>query len=276
MNREMTMAGATTTAAADVKARELETRNLTAYYGKTLAVEGVSIRYQANQITAMIGPSGCGKSTVLRCLNRMHEVIKGAYATGEVLIDGDNIYSSSADPVRIRRRIGMVFQKPNPFPTMSIYDNVLAGVHLNSGKQRGVDYDQIVESALHSVALWDEVKDKLRQSGMALSGGQQQRLCIARAIAVEPEILLLDEPCSALDPIATLKIEELLQDLRKRFTIVLVTHNMQQAARVSEMTAFFLADERRVGRLVEISPTTQIFTRPQDKRTEDYISGRFG
>jgi phosphate transport system ATP-binding protein len=193
-----------------------------------------------------------------------------------VLLDGENIYAPEADPVRIRRRIGMVFQKPNPFPTMSIYDNVIAGLKLNAGRQRGVNYDEIVESALRSVALWDEVKDKLRASGVALSGGQQQRLCIARAIAVEPEVLLLDEPCSALDPIATLKIEELLQELRDRYTIILVTHNMQQAARVSDMTAFFLADERRIGRLIEYGPTREIFTRPRDKRTEDYISGRFG
>jgi phosphate transport system ATP-binding protein len=258
------------------RARELETRNLSAFYGKTKVVEDVNLKFSPNIITALIGPSGCGKSTLIRCLNRMHEVIKGAYATGEVLLDGENIYAPEADPVRIRRRIGMVFQKPNPFPTMSIYDNVIAGLKLNAGRQRGVNYDEIVESALRSVALWDEVKDKLRSSGIALSGGQQQRLCIARAIAVEPEVLLLDEPCSALDPIATLKIEELLQELCNRYTIILVTHNMQQAARVSDMTAFFLADERRIGRLIEYGPTREIFTRPRDKRTEDYISGRFG
>lgn len=264
------------TVAADNKARTLEAHNLTAYYGTTKAVEGVNLKFEPNTISALIGPSGCGKSTLIRTFNRMHEVIPGAYATGEVLIDSDNIYAPTADPVRIRRRIGMVFQKPNPFPTMSVYDNVLAGFKLNGGTPRGVNMDEIVESALRSVALWDEVKNKLKASGQALSGGQQQRLCIARAIAVEPEVLLLDEPCSALDPIATLKIEELLQDLRSRYTIILVTHNMQQAARVSEMTAFMLADEQRVGRLVEYSPTTQIFTRPTDKRTEDYISGRFG
>jgi phosphate transport system ATP-binding protein len=257
-------------------ARELETRNLSAFYGKTKVVEDVNLKFNSNIITALIGPSGCGKSTLIRCLNRMHEVIEGAYATGEVLLDGENIYAPEADPVRIRRRIGMVFQKPNPFPTMSIYDNVIAGLKLNAGRQRGVNYDEIVESALRSVALWDEVKDKLRSSGVALSGGQQQRLCIARAIAVEPEVLLLDEPCSALDPIATLKIEELLQELCNRYMIILVTHNMQQAARVSDMTAFFLADEKRIGRLIEYSPTREIFTRPRDKRTEDYISGRFG
>jgi phosphate transport system ATP-binding protein len=257
-------------------AHDFETRNLTACYGRAKAIEGISLRFKPGIITALIGPSGCGKSTLIRCLNRMHEVVKGAYATGEVLLDGENIYAPDADPVRIRRRIGMVFQKPNPFPTMSIYDNVIAGLKLNGGKQRNVNYDEIVEAALSSVALWDEVKDKLRSSGIALSGGQQQRLCIARAIAVEPEILLLDEPCSALDPIATLKIEELLQELQAHYTIILVTHNMQQAARVSAMTAFLLADEHRVGRLIEYSPTSEIFTRPRDKRTEDYISGRFG
>jgi len=258
------------------KARDLEVRSLSAFYGTIKALDNINIKYNANIITAMIGPSGCGKSTLIRCLNRMHEVVKNAYATGEVLIDGENIYAPDADPVRVRRRIGMVFQKPNPFPTMSIYDNVIAGLKLNNGTQRGVNYDDVVEAALRSVALWDEVKDKLRSSGIALSGGQQQRLCIARAIAVEPEILLLDEPCSALDPIATLKIEELLRDLASRYTIILVTHNMQQAARVSEMTAFFLADEKRVGNLVEYGPTSEIFTRPREKRTEDYISGRFG
>jgi phosphate transport system ATP-binding protein len=255
---------------------ELEVRDLAAFYGRAKAIENINITFRSNIITALIGPSGCGKSTLIRCLNRMHEVVKGAYATGEVLLDGENIYAPNADPVRVRRRIGMVFQKPNPFPTMSIYDNVIAGLKLNSGKPRGTGYDEIVESALRSVALWDEVKDKLRSSGVALSGGQQQRLCIARAIAVEPEVLLLDEPASALDPIATLKIEELLQELRHRYTIVLVTHNMQQAARVSDMTAFLLADEHRVGKLIEYGPTNKLFTRPRDKRTEDYISGRFG
>jgi phosphate transport system ATP-binding protein len=267
---------ATGNASARTVTHELETRNLSAFYGRTQAIEAINLKFRPNIITALIGPSGCGKSTVLRCLNRMHEVIKGAYATGEVLLDGENIYAPDADPVRVRRRIGMVFQKANPFPTMSIYDNVIAGLKLNTGKRRDVNYDEIVETALRSVALWDEVRDKLRSSGVALSGGQQQRLCIARAIAVEPEVLLLDEPASALDPIATLKIEELLHELRHRYTIVLVTHNMQQAARVSDMTGFLLADERRIGRLIEVGPTNVIFTRPKDKRTEDYISGRFG
>jgi phosphate transport system ATP-binding protein len=254
----------------------LEVRNLSAYYGATKALENVNITFKPNVITAMIGPSGCGKSTLIRTLNRMHEVIKGAYVTGEVLLDGTNIYAPNADPVRIRRRIGMVFQKPNPFPTLSIYDNVIAGYKLNAGTNRNVNYDEIVEKALRSVALWDEVKDKLHQSGGALSGGQQQRLCIARAVAIEPDVVLLDEPCSALDPISTLKVEELMQELRREFTLVLVTHNMQQAARVSDYTAFFLANEKRIGQLVEYSQTSTIFTRPKDKRTEDYISGRFG
>ncbi len=258
------------------RAREVDVRNLNAYYGKTQAIGDINIAFQPNVITALIGPSGCGKSTLIRCLNRMHEVVKGAYAQGEVLIDSENIYAPEADPVRVRRRIGMVFQKPNPFPTMSIYDNVLGGLKLNGGPKRSAKYDEIVEAALVSVALWDEVKTKLHSSGIALSGGQQQRLCIARAIAVEPEVLLLDEPCSALDPIATLKVEELLQELRTRYTIILVTHNMQQAARVSERTAFLLADERRIGHLIEYNQTPKIFTRPSDKRTEDYISGRFG
>jgi phosphate transport system ATP-binding protein len=206
----------------------------------------------------------------------MHEVIRGAYATGEVLLNGENIYAPHADPVRIRRKIGMVFQKPNPFPTLSIYDNVIAGYKLNAGKPKGVDYDEIVERSLKSVALWDEVKDKLKASGGALSGGQQQRLCIARAIAIEPDVLLMDEPCSALDPISTLKIEELMQELRNQYTLVLVTHNMQQAARVSDYTAFFLADEKRVGHLIEFGPTQQIFEQPTKAETADYISGRFG
>ncbi len=255
----------------------LEVRDLNAYYGKTHAIGDINITFDPGVVTALIGPSGCGKSTLIRCLNRMHEVIKGAYATGEVLLDNENIYAPSTNPVRIRRRIGMVFQKPNPFVTMSIYDNVIAGLKLNVGnRNNNVDTDQIVENSLRSVALWEEVKDKLKESGASLSGGQQQRLCIARAIAVEPEVLLLDEPCSALDPIATLKIEELLQQLAEKYTIIIVTHNMQQASRVSEKTAFLMADEKRVGRLIEYAPTSDIFTRPKDCRTEDYISGRFG
>jgi len=255
---------------------ELEARNLNVFYGKTHAVADVSIRYKPNTITAMIGPSGCGKSTVLRCLNRMHEVVKDAYVTGEVLLNNENIYGPQIDPVRIRRRVGMVFQKPNPFPMMSVYDNVIAGFKLNRGAPKDMKMDDLVEKSLRGAALWDEVKDKLQMSGAALSGGQQQRLCIARAIAVEPDVLLMDEPCSALDPISTRKIEDLMQDLVKQYTIVLVTHNMQQAMRVAEMTAFLLADESRIGHLVEYAPTEQLFAHPKDPRTEDYVRGRIG
>jgi phosphate transport system ATP-binding protein len=277
MLRNLTATRTANTAVLDVaKGHMLEVRHLTAYYGKTKAVNDVSMTCHPNKITAIIGPSGCGKSTLIRCLNRMHEVVRGAYATGEVLLDREDIYSDRIDPVIIRRQIGMVFQKPNPFPTMSIYDNVIVGLKLNGGKPRGASYDDIVEESLRSVALWDEVKDKLKSSGSALSGGQQQRLCIARALAVEPEIILMDEPCSALDPIATLKIEDLMRDLRERYTLVIVTHNMQQAARVSDFTAFMLMGDDRAGSLVEYGRTDKIFSRPSDTRTEDYINGRFG
>ncbi len=255
---------------------DLEVVGLTAYYGATRALEDVNLHYRRNHITAMIGPSGCGKSTLIRCLNRMHEVIRGAHVQGQVLLDKNDIYASDADPVQIRRRIGMVFQKPNPFPTMTIYDNVIAGFRLNAGRRSRAEYDEIVERSLRSVGLWDEVKDKLRVSGGALSGGQQQRLCIARAIAVEPAVILFDEPCSALDPISTIKIEQLMTELVREYTLVLVTHNMQQAMRVSDYTAFFLAGEQRVGRLIEYGPTAQIFSAPQRKETLDYVSGRFG
>ena len=259
------------------KGASLSVKHLNAYYNNTtLTVGDVSMDFEPNTITALIGPSGCGKSTLIRTFNRMHETLRGARAEGEVLLDGENIYASNADPVRIRRRIGMVFQKPNPFPSMSIYDNVIAGLKLNGARQSHMDYDSIVETCLRQAALWDEVKDKLKDSGASLSGGQMQRLCIARALAVEPEIILLDEPCSALDPIATLKIEELLQQLVEKYTIIMVTHNMQQASRASEKTAFLMADEKRVGHLVEYALTSDIFTRPKDRRTEDYISGRFG
>ncbi|MCB9450031.1 MAG: phosphate ABC transporter ATP-binding protein [Anaerolineaceae bacterium] len=254
---------------------ELEARNLNVYYGKTLAVRDFNLSFRPNSITAMIGPSGSGKSTVLRSLNRMHEVVKDAYITGEVLLNGQNIYNSEADPVRVRRRIGMVFQKPNPFPMMSIFDNVIAGFKLNYGKPKGISYEEIVEQSLRAVALWDEVKDKLKDSGAALSGGQQQRLCIARTIAVQPDVILMDEPCSALDPISTLKIEELMRELRRRYTIVLVTHNMQQAIRVSDITAVLMPTDR-VGELVEVAPTDEIFNDPKDNRTADYVSGRIG
>jgi phosphate transport system ATP-binding protein len=228
----------------------------------------VNLTFQSQAITAIIGPSGCGKSTLIRCLNRMHEISPGGRVSGKVLFDGKNIYDRDNDAVMIRRRIGMVFQKPSPFPTMSIFDNVSAGLRLTGQK---ADTEDIVERSLKQAALWDEVKNKLRQNGSSLSGGQQQRLCIARALAVEPEILLLDEPCSALDPISTLKIEELMQELKEKYTIVIVTHNMQQAARVSEKCAFML-----LGEMVEYGATHVIFSRPCDKRTEDYITGRFG
>lgn len=254
----------------------LEVRNLSAYYGSVKALENVNLTFEPNRITAMIGPSGCGKSTLIRCLNRMHEVIRNARVEGQVLLDGSDIYGDDVDPVLVRRNIGMVFQKPNPFPTMSIYDNVIAGFKLNNSRKPRAELDAIVEKALRAAALWDEVKDKLRVSGGSLSGGQQQRLCIARAIAVEPKILLLDEPCSALDPISTLKIEQLMHDLAQTFTLVLVTHNMHQAMRVSDYTAFFLAGERGVGELIEYGPTEIMFNAPTRRETQDYVSGQFG
>jgi phosphate transport system ATP-binding protein len=244
--------------------------DLHAYFGRTHAVKGISIGIATNRITAIIGPSGCGKSTFLRCLNRMHEVVPGARMEGRVLVDGEDIYAAAVDPVEVRRRIGMVFQRANPFPTMSIYDNVVAGLRLNGVRNRRV-LDEVVEGSLRQAALWDEVKDVLSKPGTSLSGGQQQRLCIARALAVKPEVLLMDEPASALDPASTLKIEELARMLRETLTIVIVTHNMQQAARVSDSTAFMLA-----GELIEYGPTAEIFTRPREQRTEDYITGRFG
>ncbi len=243
---------------------------LHAYFGRTHAVRGISIGIATNQITAIIGPSGCGKSTFLRCLNRMHEVVPGARMEGRVLVDGEDIYAPGVDPVEVRRRIGMVFQRANPFPTMSIYDNVVAGLRLNGVRNHRV-LDAVVERSLRQAALWDEVKDVLGRPGTSLSGGQQQRLCIARALAVQPEVLLMDEPASALDPASTLKIEELAKMLRETLTIVIVTHNMQQAARVSDSTAFML-----MGELIECGPTSEMFTRPKDRRTEDYITGRFG
>jgi phosphate transport system ATP-binding protein len=242
---------------------------LQAYYGGAHAIKDVSIDYAPNRVTAMIGPSGSGKSTVLRCINRMHEEIPGARAEGKVMLDDEDIYGPTADVVAVRRAIGMVFQKPNPFPTMSIFDNVAAGLKLNGIK--GVDLKERVEQSLRGASLWEEVKDRLSEPGIGLSGGQQQRLCIARTIAVEPQVILMDEPCSALDPIATLKIEELIDDLKQRFTIVIVTHNMQQAARVADTTAFFLA-----GELIEHAPTNDVFTNPSDSRTEEYVTGKFG
>jgi phosphate transport system ATP-binding protein len=257
-------------------AKRIDANNLNIYYGKFLAVSDVNFTIAPRSVTAFIGPSGCGKSTVLRTLNRMHEVIAGASVQGEVLLDGENIYGSGVDPVDVRRTIGMVFQRPNPFPTMSIYDNVVAGLKLQGGTKRG-DLDGIVERSLRGANLWEEVKDRLKKPGAGLSGGQQQRLCIARAIAVEPQVLLMDEPCSALDPISTLAIEDLIQTLKEKYTIVIVTHNMQQAARVSERTAFFnLSGVGKPGQLVEMDDTKTIFSNPTDQRTEDYISGRFG
>jgi phosphate transport system ATP-binding protein len=247
------------------------TENLNAWYGQCLAVKNVSMTIRARAITAIIGPSGCGKSTFIRCLNRLHEISPGGRVSGKVLLDGQDIYAPEVDPVALRRRVGMVFQKPAPFPTMSIFDNVAAGIKLSRIWVKKQNLQEIVERSLRQAALWDEVKDKLKQSGASLSGGQQQRLCIARALAVEPEILLLDEPCSALDPISTLKIEELMLDLKEKYTIVIVTHNMQQAARVSDWTSFML-----MGELIEYAPTHDLFSRPQDKRTEEYITGRFG
>jgi phosphate transport system ATP-binding protein len=258
-------------------AKRIEGKNLNIYYGKFLAVADVNFTIAPRSVTAFIGPSGCGKSTVLRTLNRLHEVIAGATVQGEVLLDGENIYGSGVDPVNVRRTIGMVFQRPNPFPTMSIYDNVVAGLKLQSGRFKKAELDDTVEKSLRGANLWEEVKDRLAKPGAGLSGGQQQRLCIARAIAVEPQVLLMDEPCSSLDPISTLAIEDLIQSLKQKYTIVIVTHNMQQAARVSERTAFFnLAGVGKPGQLVEIDDTQKIFSNPTDQRTEDYISGRFG
>ncbi len=258
-------------------AKRIDAKNVDIYYGKFLAVSGVNFTVAPLSVTAFIGPSGCGKSTVLRTMNRMHEVIAGAYVTGDILLDGENIYDPGIDPVDVRRTIGMVFQRPNPFPTMSIYDNVVAGLKLHSRRAKKSDLDDTVERSLQSANLWAEVKDRLNKPGAGLSGGQQQRLCIARAIAVQPQVLLMDEPCSALDPISTLAIEDLIQTLKETYTIVIVTHNMQQAARVSERTAFFnLAGVGQPGQLVEIDYTPKIFSNPSDQRTEDYISGRFG
>ncbi|HSB42825.1 MAG TPA: phosphate ABC transporter ATP-binding protein PstB [Methylomirabilota bacterium] len=245
-------------------------KGLEAWFGDARILKGVDLTVAPNAVTAIIGPSGCGKSTFIRCLNRMHETVPGARVSGQVLLNNEDLYAPGVDPVQVRRRIGMVFQKPNPFPTMSVFDNVAAGLRL-AGVRRRSRLQEEVERALRHAALWDEVKDDLDKSGVSLSGGQQQRLCIARALAVDPQVLLMDEPCSALDPIATARIEELIHDLKKELTIAIVTHNMQQAARVSEWTGFFL-----LGELVEFGVTKEIFTTPRDQRTEDYITGRFG
>ena len=257
--------------------KRIQVNDLNVYYGKFLAVEGVSLTIEPRTVTAFIGPSGCGKSTFLRTLNRMHEVIPGASVEGEVLIDGNNLYGPGVDPVIVRRQVGMVFQRPNPFPTMSIRDNVLAGVKLNNRRMSKSDSDALVEKSLRGANLWNEVKDRLHLPGSGLSGGQQQRLCIARAIAVSPDVLLMDEPCSALDPISTLAIEDLIDELKNEFTIVIVTHNMQQASRVSDRTAFFnIAGTGKPGKLIEYNDTNMIFSNPAEQATEDYVSGRFG
>ncbi len=258
-------------------AKRIDVERLNIYYREFLAVQDVSMTIEARSVTALIGPSGCGKSTFIRSLNRMHEVLPGAWVSGRVTIDGQDLYAADVDPVGVRRAVGMVFQKPNPFPTMSIYDNVAAGMRLNGQRLRKATLDELVEKSLRGANLWNEVSGRLDKPGSGLSGGQQQRLCIARAIAIEPEVLLMDEPCSALDPISTLAIEELITELKAVYTIVIVTHNMQQAARVSDKCAFFNIDGTgKPGKLIEMGPTSTIFSTPTVKATEDYISGRFG
>ena len=249
---------------------KFETKGLKAGFGDNLVLKGIDMKIPANKITAIMGPSGCGKTTFVRCLNRLHELTPGAMVEGEALLDGENIYDRDADPVAVRRRIGMVFQKPNPFPTMSIYQNAVAGLALNGVRDRS-RLDQAAEQSLRSAYLWDEVKDKLKNSGASLSGGQQQRLCIARALAVEPEVLLMDEPCSALDPTATAKIEELMTNLKEKYTIIIVTHNLQQASRVADYTGFFY-----LGKLIEFDETSRLFENPKEALTERYITGKFG
>jgi phosphate transport system ATP-binding protein len=265
------------TSAPVVGGTRVEIENLTAYYGSRAAVTDVSLTVLPRTVTAFIGPSGCGKSTVLRAINRMHEEIPGARIEGRISIDGVDVYGRDVDPTSVRRAVGMVFQKANPFPTMSIYDNVVAGLKLMGGGRRRGNYDEVVEKALRRTNLWEEVKDRLHKAGSALSGGQQQRLCIARTIAVEPEVVLMDEPCSALDPISTLAIEDLIGDLKKQYTIIIVTHNMQQASRVSDMTAFFSVPGPGLpGTLIEVDDTITMFQTPSRKATEDYITGRVG
>jgi phosphate transport system ATP-binding protein len=257
--------------------KAIDAKNLNIYYGSFRAVEGVDMTIRSQAVTALIGPSGCGKSTFLRSINRMHEVIPGARVEGQLELDGVDLYGPGVDPVGVRRQIGMVFQRPNPFPTMSIYDNVIAGQRLNNKRLRKSETDSLVERSLRGANLWNEVKDRLDKPGSGLSGGQQQRLCIARAIAVQPDVLLMDEPCSALDPISTLAIEDLINELKTDYTIVIVTHNMQQAARVSDYTGFFTIEGTgKPGKLVEMDETRTIFSKPKEKATEDYVSGRFG
>ncbi|GAC1324720.1 MAG: phosphate ABC transporter ATP-binding protein PstB [Chloroflexota bacterium] len=257
-------------------AEAVKAEDVSAWYGKKLAIRDVNLRVEPNQVSALIGPSGCGKSTFLRCINRMHEVIPGARVGGDIWVGEENIYGEGADPVQVRANIGMVFQRPNPFPTMSVYDNVAAGPRLNGRVKNRGELDALVESSLNQAALWDEVKDRLKEPATGLSGGQQQRLCIARALAMKPGVILLDEPTSALDPIASFKIEELLCQLKQQYTVVIVTHNMQQAARIADFTTFMLAGHDFVGEVVEHGTTTEIFNKPKDTRTEDYITGRFG
>jgi phosphate transport system ATP-binding protein len=265
------------TPAGERLAKTIEARGVNLFYGEFQAVQDVTMTVEPNRVTALIGSSGCGKTTFLRSLNRMHELTAGARVEGEITLDGQDIYARGVDPVAVRRLVGMVFQQPNPFPTMSIYDNVAAGLNLNVGRVKKAEKDVIVERSLRGAHLWNEVKDRLDRPGSSLSGGQQQRLCIARAIAVEPEVLLMDEPCSALDPVATLAIEDLIGELKGKYTIAIVTHNMQQASRASDITAFFNLEETgKPGRLVEIGPTEKIFTSPSRQATEDYVSGRFG
>lgn len=257
--------------------KSIDVSHLNIYYGDFLAVKDVSVYIAPCSVTALIGPSGCGKSTFLRSLDRMHEVIPGAYCDGDVIIDNENIYGRGVDPVQVRRKVGMVFQKPNPFPTMSIYENVLAGVKLNNKRIKKADAEELVEASLQGANLWNEVKDRLDKPGSGLSGGQQQRLCIARTIAVKPDVVLMDEPCSALDPISTLAVEDLIGELKENYTIVIVTHNMQQAARVSDRTGFFnIEGTGKPGQLIEFDDTQKVFNNPAMKATEDYISGRFG
>jgi len=257
--------------------KRIDVNNLNVYYGDFLAVEDVSLAIEPKSVTALIGPSGCGKSTFLRTMNSMHEVVPGARVEGEVLMDGVNLYARGIDPVAVRRHVGMVFQRPNPFPTMSISENVVAGYRLSNKRTSKSEQEALVESSLRGANLWEEVKDRLDKPGSSLSGGQQQRLCIARAIAIRPDVLLMDEPCSALDPISTLAIEDLMQELKENYTIVIVTHNMQQAARVADRTAFFnIAGTGKPGKLIEMNDTRTMFSTPSEKATEDYISGRFG
>ncbi|MFC0680859.1 phosphate ABC transporter ATP-binding protein PstB [Lysobacter korlensis] len=257
--------------------KRIEVKDLNVYYSKFLAVEGVTMTIEPRSVTAFIGPSGCGKSTFIRTLNRMHEVIPNARVEGKVLMDGNNLYDPGVDPVLVRRQVGMVFQRPNPFPTMSIRENVIAGAKLNNQRMSKKEGDELVERSLRGANLWEEVKDRLDRPGAGLSGGQQQRLCIARAIAVSPEVILMDEPCSALDPISTLAIEDLIEELKKDYTIVIVTHNMQQASRVSDRTAFFnIAGTGKPGKLIEYDNTDTIFSNPSVQATEDYVSGKFG